>query len=125
MTTETGKHSLPTVEITARRSASIVAFGIVLLVLMAVLPVLVLFLALRANTGRRKVEATLTSWIGAMLFAIIPLRTFLPGSPPVGSWIDYLVVLWVIVGLVTGLAIYVLAIDRWGTRRASDSNRSG
>jgi hypothetical protein len=91
---------LPSVVITATRSASTVAFGIVLLGLMAVTPILVLFVAISAYTGRRKVEPTLTSWIGAMLFAVIPLRAFLPGAPPVGSWIDYLVVLWVIVGLI-------------------------
>jgi hypothetical protein len=51
--------------------------------------------------------------MGAMLFATIPLRTFLPGSPPIGSWIDYTVVLWVVVGLIVGLAIYVAAWARW------------
>lgn len=112
--TADGIRPLPSVEITATRSASTVAFGIVLLGLMAATPVLVLFVAISAYTGRRKVEATLTSWIGAMLFAVIPLRNFLPGAPPVGSWIDYLVVLWVIAGLVTGLAIYILAWNRWG-----------
>lgn len=119
--TARGEVTLPIVVITATRSASTVAFGIVLLGLMAVVPVLVLFVAISAYTGRRKVEATLTSWIGAMIFATIPLRNFLPGSPPVGSWIDYLVVLWVIVGLVTGLAIYILAWNRWGTRASPRS----
>ncbi|MCM6762690.1 DUF4436 domain-containing protein [Rathayibacter sp. ZW T2_19] len=117
--TADGDEPLTSVVITATRSASTVAFGIVLLGLMAVTPVLVLFVAISAYTGRRRVEATLTSWIGAMLFAVIPLRNFLPGAPPVGSWIDYLVVLWVIAGLVTGLAIYVLAWNRWGHGAAS------
>lgn len=125
VTTANGVVELPTVEIIATRSASTVAFGIVLLGLMAVIPVLVLFVAISAYVGRRKVEATLTSWIGAMLFAVIPLRNFLPGSPPVGSWIDYLVVLWVIVGLVAGLTIYVLAWNRWGTRAAGRSSGTG
>jgi hypothetical protein len=49
------------------------------------------------------------SWMGAMLFAAIPLRNFLPGSPPPGSWIDAVIVLWVIVALVAALALYVLA----------------
>lgn len=95
--------------LTASRSASTVAFGIVLLSLMVVIPVLVLLVATAAFRGRRKVEATLTSWIGAMLFATLPLRNFLPGAPPIGSWIDYLIVLWVMVGLVAGLALFVTA----------------
>ncbi|MBU4464572.1 MAG: DUF4436 domain-containing protein, partial [Actinobacteria bacterium] len=64
--------------------------------------------------GRRKVEATVMSWIGAMLFATIPLRNFLPGSPPIGSWVDYLVVLWVVAALIAGLVIFVISWLRLG-----------
>ncbi|GGF29183.1 DUF4436 family protein [Subtercola lobariae] len=105
----------PTFMLTANRSGSTVAFGIVLLSLLVAMPVLVLFVAITAYLGRRKVEASFMSWMGAMLFATIPLRTFLPGSPPIGSWIDFLIVLWVIAGLVAGLIIYVRAWVRWGT----------
>lgn len=104
------------IRVTATRSGATVAFGIVILGLMAVLPILGLTVAIVAYRGIRKVEATLMSWMAAMLFATIPLRTFLPGSPPIGSWVDYLVVLWVVAGLVLGLVIYVLAWLRWGTR---------
>lgn len=100
--------------LTATRNGSTVAFGVVLLSLMIVMPVLVLTVAITVYRGRRKVEATVMSWIGAMLFATIPLRNFLPGSPPIGSWVDYLIVLWVIAGLVAGLVIFVLAWLRRG-----------
>lgn len=105
--------------VTAHRSGATVAFGIVLLLLMIAMPVLVLIVAISVYRGTRKVEATLMSWIGAMLFATIPLRGFLPGSPPIGSWIDYLIVLWVIAGLVVGLVIYVAAFLRWSPRPSS------
>ena len=111
---------LPVLSVAATRSASTVAFGIVLLGLMIVMPALVLFVAITAYRGRRKVEASFMSWMGAMLFATIPLRTFLPGSPPIGSWIDFLIVLWVIVGLIAGLAIYVAAWVKWGSPSAPD-----
>lgn len=101
------------VEITAQRSAATIAFGIVILGLMIVLPVLGLTIAIRVHRGARKAEATLMSWIAAMLFATLPLRGFLPGSPPIGSWVDYLVVLWVVAGLVASLVIYALAWLRW------------
>ncbi len=90
------------VTILAQRAGATVAFGIVLLGLMVVMPVIVLTVAINVYRGKQKMEATLMSWIGAMLFATIPLRGFLPGSPPIGSWIDYLVVLWVIAGLIAG-----------------------
>ncbi len=99
---------------TAVRSGSTVAFGIVLLTLMVAMPVLVLTVTITVYRGRRKVEATMLSWIGAMLFATIPLRNFLPGNPPIGSWVDYLIVLWVIAGLVAGLVVFVAAWLRLG-----------
>ncbi len=101
------------VPLTATRSAATVVFGFVLLALLAALPVLSLTVALAGLRGTRKVEATLTSWMAAMLFAVIPLRSFLPGSPPIGSWIDYLLVLWVVAGLVVALTVYVIAFMRW------------
>lgn len=101
------------VRITASRSPATVTFGIVILALMMVLPVLALTVATLAFIGARKVEATLTSWMAAMLFATVPLRTFLPGSPPIGSWVDFLVVIWVVAGLVAALALYVAAWIRW------------
>jgi hypothetical protein len=105
-----------TIAVRAWRAGSTIAFGIVLLALMIAMPCLVLFVAINAYRGKRKMEPTLMSWMAAMLFATIPLRTFLPGSPPIGSWIDYLIVLWVFAGLVAGLVIYVFAWWRWGAR---------
>jgi len=46
-------------------------------------------------TGRMRLELSVASWITAMLFALLPIRGFLPGDPPVGSWIDILVFFWV------------------------------
>lgn len=102
------------VDIAVSRSGSTIAFGIVLLTLMVIIPALVLVVAILVLRGRRKVEVTTLGWMGAMLFATIPLRNFLPGSPPIGSWIDYLVVLWVLAALVAGLVIFVVAWIRRG-----------
>jgi hypothetical protein len=118
-----GATPLGAIVIDAKRSGSTFAFGFLLLGVMVVIPVLVLFVAIRAFSGRRKVEATLMSWMGAMLFATIPLRAFLPGSPPIGAWIDFLIVLWVIVALVAGLAIYVMAWNRWGSPAVGEADR--
>ena len=104
------------VQFTATRSGSTIAFGIVLLALMVVMSVLVLSVAISVYRGRRRLEPSFTSWMAAMLFGTIPLRGLLPVSPPVGSWIDFLIVLWVIVGLIAALVIYVLAWFRWSVR---------
>lgn len=105
--------SVDEIRLTASRSAATAAFGIIILLLMIVMPVLGLTVAIQVLRGERKAEATLMSWLAAMLFATIPLRTFLPGSPPVGSWVDYLVVLWVVAGLIAALVIYVVAWLKW------------
>jgi hypothetical protein len=102
------------VDITLTRSGSTVVFGIVLLSLMVIIPVLVVTVAVIVLRGGRKVEVTVLGWMGAMLFATIPLRNFLPGSPPIGSWIDYLIVLWVLAALVAGLVLFVVAWIRRG-----------
>ncbi|WP_058629914.1 DUF4436 family protein [Microbacterium testaceum] len=114
MTERDGPDGFVTVEFTASRSGATVAFGIVLLTLMVIIPTLVLVVAIAVLRGRRKVEVTALGWMGAMLFATIPLRNFLPGSPPIGSWIDYLIVLWVLAALVAGLVVFVIAWWRRG-----------
>jgi Domain of unknown function (DUF4436) len=106
------KKSGEQIDFRASRSGSTVVFGVLLLALMIAMPCLVLFVGISTLAGRRKVEPSFMSWMAAMLFATVPLRTFLPGSPPIGSWIDFLVVLWVIVALVVGLIIYVVAWAR-------------
>jgi hypothetical protein len=44
-----------------------------------------------------------------MLFAVVPLRNFLPGSPPTGAWIDQTIVIWVLLGLAVAMVIYIVA----------------
>ena len=80
-----------------------------LLLVLVTLPLVAWFVAGRTYWGGRPLQATFLSWMGAMLFATVPLRNFLPGSPPAGAWIDAVIVLWVIVALVGALVVYVMA----------------
>ena len=106
-------NTTPVINLWAPRSGSTIAFAVVLLALLVTMPCLVLYVAIMAFRGKRKLEPSFMGWMGAMLFATIPLRGFLPGSPPIGSWIDFTVVLWVVFGLIAGLVIYVAAWSRW------------
>lgn len=92
------------------RTVGIIGFGLLLVGVLIVLAVLGLFVVTNAYRGRRKMEPSFLSWIGAMLFATIPIRNFLPGNPPAGSWVDVAVVLWVIVAL--GMSL-TLGIGAW------------
>lgn len=101
-------------QVSTARAGGTLAFGAIMLVVLVTMPVLALFVSYQVLRGRRRPEATYTGWIAAMLFATVPLRNFLPGSPPPGSWIDMTVVLWVIVGLVLALVIQVASWWRQG-----------
>lgn len=89
------------------RAGSTKTFVLLLLVAMIVLGVLSLLVARAVRTKRRRIEATMASWFAAMLFAVIPLRLNMPGSPPIGVWIDFMVLLWVELALMIGLAVFV------------------
>ena len=98
--------------VTLHRTVGIVGFGLLLVIVMVVLAVLGLAVAINAFRGHRRMEPSFLSWIAAMLFATIPIRNFLPGNPPPGSWVDIAVVLWVILALGAALAFGVLAWSR-------------
>ena len=55
-----------------------------------------LFVALQTLRNKRRFQPPMTTWYAAMLFAIVPLRNALPDAPPIGSWIDVTVTLWVV-----------------------------
>ena len=57
---------------------------------------------------RRTTGAPFVTWFAAMLFAVIPIRNFLPGSPPPGAWIDQALVIWVLIALVGAMALYMV-----------------
>lgn len=90
-----------------RRSPSIAAFAAVILSVMVVLAAAALFVAIQTIRNKRKFQPPMTTWYAAMLFAVIPLRNALPDAPPVGSWVDVTVTLWVIVVLAMSMLLYV------------------
>lgn len=89
------------------RTSSTVSFGVVIVFVYLALAGLGLFVAVQTRRNKRKFQPPMTTWYAAMLFAVMPLRTALPDSPPFGSWIDVSVVLWVIVVLVISMTLYI------------------
>ena len=108
---------------TINRSASVIAVVLLLLAAMALLAILAILVARSVVLRRRQVEATMAGWFAAMMFAIIPLRTNMPGAPPIGVWIDFLVVLWVELLLMFALAVFIMSWLRYGPQPVtSDSS---
>ena len=82
-------------------------FGICLVLI--ALPALALWVAIPMALGRTSFLPPFITWYAAMLFAIVPLGNILPGGPPFGSWIDRAVVLWVLIGLVAAMTLFLIA----------------
>ncbi len=95
--------------ITLHRAKGPLVFDLGICLVLITLPTLALFVAIQMLTGRRQFLPPFSTWYAAMLFAVVPLRNILPGSPPAGSWIDQAVVIWVLIGLASALVLYIAA----------------
>lgn len=95
--------------VTLHRSKGPLIFDVGVCLVLIALPVLALWVAIPMALGRTTFLPPFITWYGAMLFAIVPLRNILPGSPPYGSWVDQAIVLWVLIGLVVAMTLFVSA----------------
>ncbi len=100
---------LDDVTITLQRSKGPLIFDFGICLVLIALPVLALWVAIPMALGRTSFLPPFITWYAAMLFAIVPLRNILPGSPPFGSWIDQAIVLWVLIGLVVAMTLFLTA----------------
>lgn len=115
-------------EIELQRSASTMVFAVTILCIFVAIAGVGLFVAIQTLRDARRFQSPMTTWYAAMLFAIVPLRNALPGSPAFGSWIDLTIVLWVLVALVVSMLLYIMAwwraAHKTPTRTSFDSQRS-
>jgi hypothetical protein len=107
--------------ITLHRSKGPLIFDVGICLVLIALPVLALWVAIPMALGTTSFLPPFITWYGAMLFAIVPLRSILPGSPPYGSWIDQGLVLWVLIGLVGAMTIFITA---WWRNRDRKSKKT-
>jgi hypothetical protein len=92
------------------RSFSTKLIAVLLLVLMIALAVIAVIVVQRSASGAMPLEISIASWLTAMLFALLPIRGFLPGDPPIGSWIDILVFFWVEGTIMICVALTVIGL---------------
>ncbi|WP_260860518.1 DUF4436 domain-containing protein [Mycobacterium tilburgii] len=107
-----------------KRAKGPLVFDLALCVVLFTLPTLALSVTIPMVRGKRKFVPPFGTWYAAMLFAIVPLRGILLGSPPPGSWIDQAVVQWVLIGLVVAMSLYIIALGAVG-RLISGGGRRG
>lgn len=92
--------------ISLHRAKGPLVFDLGICLVLFALPTLALTVAVLMLTGKRAFVPPFGTWFAAVLFAIIPIRNFLPGSPPTGAWIDQALVIWALIALVTAMIIY-------------------
>ncbi len=96
-------------EVELQRSASTMLFAFIILLIFVAIGAVGVFVAIQTLRDPRRFQSPLTTGYAAMLFAVVPLRNALPGSPVFGSWIDLTIVLWVLVALVISMLVYIAA----------------
>ncbi|WP_412543248.1 DUF4436 family protein [Longispora sp. K20-0274] len=86
---------VPEFELRVDRSGSVLIFAVLMMAAMWTLAVAVVIGTWFLVTRRRGLVWPALGWMAATLFALAAFRNTAPGSPPIGSLLDYLAFLWV------------------------------
>lgn len=81
-------------DIVLERSNSVLVFAVFMMVAMWALAISVLIGAWFLVTRRKGLTWPALGWMAATLFALAAFRNTAPGTPPIGSLLDYLAFLW-------------------------------
>lgn len=108
------------------RTISTRIFALLIAGLLGAIALIALIAVRNVASGRRAQDLSMTDWFAALLFAIVPLRLALPGSPPIGVWLDVLVFFWAVAVVMLSLLWWIkIWIDRGppgaAETRASDA----
>lgn len=98
------------IDISLERASTARFFSIFIMIAMWALTIGVIFLVFRVFAGQRKIEISMFSFLGALLFAFPALRNSQPGTPPIGTLSDFLAFFWAEVIIALSLLSVVL---RW------------
>jgi uncharacterized protein DUF4436 len=93
--------------ITLHRSKAPLIFDLGICLVLFALATMALAVVVPMALGKRKLVPPFGGWFAALLFAVIPIRNFLPGAPPPGAWIDQALVIWVLIALVVAMITYM------------------
>ena len=115
--TEYAKENAPdhtVIDISLQRATTAVFFSVFIMIAMWALAIGVIFLVFRVFAGHRKIEISMFSFLGALLFAFPALRNSQPGTPPIGTMSDFISFFWAEVIVALSLLSVVVC---WLVRR--------
>ena len=96
------------VDLSLSRAPTAVFFSVFIMAAMWALTLGVVCLVFRVLAGHRKIEISMFSFLGALLFAFPALRNSQPGTPPIGTLSDFLAFFWAEVIIALSLLSVVL-----------------
>jgi hypothetical protein len=96
------------IDISLARAPTAIFFSVFIMAAMWALALGVIFLVFRVVAGHRKIEVSMFSFLGALLFAFPALRNSQPGTPPIGTLSDFLAFFWAEVIVALSLLAVVL-----------------
>jgi hypothetical protein len=96
------------VDLSLCRAPTAIFFSVFIMAAMWSLTLGVVFLVFRVLAGHRKIEISMFSFLGALLFAFPALRNSQPGTPPIGTLSDFLAFFWAEVLIALSLLAVVL-----------------
>lgn len=100
------------------------SIALLLMFLMVLLAAIAVLLVWAVATRRIRKEIAVGSWTSLLLFALLPIRNYFPGAPPIGSWMDILVFFWVEAIIMCCVALVAFLVVTGGSRSTRPANLS-
>ncbi|MGE3830697.1 MAG: DUF4436 family protein [Parvibaculaceae bacterium] len=111
----TGESSELMIGLAVQREGAASFFAIALYGAMLVMASCALTIGTLVFLRKRRIEVSMIGALGAIIFALPALRHALPGSPPMGVWLDVLIFFWAELAAIMALCLFVAA---WALRGA-------
>lgn len=82
------------ISIEVRRSGSVIFLAALSTISLLVVAIAALSVAWQVAEQGRKIDFSMMTWVAAFMFVIPAVRSSLPGAPPVGALIDFILFFW-------------------------------
>lgn len=89
-----GKGGEDDISIEVRRSGSVIFLAALSTISLLVVAIAALSVAWQVAEQGRKIDFSMMTWVAAFMFVIPAVRNSLPGAPPIGALIDFLLFFW-------------------------------
>lgn len=89
-----GQGSDDDISIEIRRSGSVIFLAALSTISLLVVAIAALSVAWQVAEQGRRIDFSMMTWVAAFMFVIPAVRSSLPGAPPVGALIDFLLFFW-------------------------------